>query len=133
MYLPNQANPELREAILICYVRFEYFETVPNSEDSFATKSAKSEIFWIMVRVSVGDEPDTPGSHGPRSAGSLPTTPKIVMLRSKDYFSTLPYGWIPAHGMQFFTLFLEDLHAKWDAIFRDADVHLANRVSLMSI
>jgi hypothetical protein len=51
------------------------------------------------------------------------------MLRSKEYFSTLPYGWIPAHGMQFFTLFIQDLHAKWDVIFRDAEAHLVKRVS----
>ena len=58
-----------------------------------------------MVRVSTEDEPDKPGIHGPRSADPTPTASKAVVLRSKDYFSTLPYGWIPEHGMQFFTLF----------------------------
>jgi hypothetical protein len=43
-----------------------------------------------------------------------PTRPKDRRCwKSTEHFSTLPYGWIPADGADFFALFVRGLKVKW--------------------
>jgi hypothetical protein len=96
-------------------------EQLEAENKTFLTVFEKSEISWIMVRPE--PEPDP-------SADDDSTKEKSkAILVSKDFFSNMEYGWIPEHGVEFFTLFIEDLHKKWNQLFRQADTHLAKTVS----
>jgi len=53
----------------------------------------------------------------------------VSCWRSIDHFSTLPYGWIPANGADFFALFMQYLKEKWLVICGEAEEHLSKRVS----
>lgn len=50
------------------------------------------------------------------------------VFRSEDFRSTIDIGWIPENGVDFFTLFIVDLHKKWRALFDEADSHLSLNV-----
>lgn len=52
------------------------------------------------------------------------------IFRSMNYRSTLEYGWVPNHGVDFFTLFIRDLQNKWQEIFKKADIHLKESVCI---
>jgi hypothetical protein len=49
--------------------------------------------------------------------------------KSKDYFSTMPYGWIPDSGIDFFQQFVRHLKERWLELCDLAKRHLAERVS----
>lgn len=55
------------------------------------------------------------------------------VFRSEDFRSTLDIGWIPDHGIDFFTLFILDLHAKWRVLIEKADSHLSTNVSIFPL
>ncbi|PVH92104.1 hypothetical protein DM02DRAFT_544386 [Periconia macrospinosa] len=44
-----------------------------------------------------------------------------------EYCSTLPYGWIPENGTDFFALFMKFLKEKWLETCKQAEEHLENR------
>lgn len=50
------------------------------------------------------------------------------IFRSEDFRSTLNIGWIPENGVDFFTLFIIDLHKKWRVLLEQADIHLSRNV-----
>lgn len=52
------------------------------------------------------------------------------MFRSVDFRSTLECGWVPNHGVEFFTLFVSHLHAKWRDLFKQAEFHLCENVCI---
>jgi len=58
---------------------------------------------------------------------------RMKCLSSRIYISTLPFGWLPDHGIQFFSLFLRDLKHKWSALFSMAEEHLARTVSIHAL
>jgi hypothetical protein len=49
--------------------------------------------------------------------------------KSRDHFSTLPYGWIPDDGVDFFTQFILCLKERWLKLCDLAEKHLSDRVS----
>jgi hypothetical protein len=51
-------------------------------------------------------------------------------FRSIEYRSTLNYGWVPSHGVEFFKLFIVDLHEKWRDVLDKANSHLAESVCM---
>lgn len=72
---------------------------------------------WIMRKPRIAPEDD-------------PTETKFIpIFRTEDFRSTLDIGWIPDSGLDFFTLFVEDLHAKWGDLMDRASEHLVNYVS----
>lgn len=50
------------------------------------------------------------------------------VFRSEDFRSTIDIGWIPENGVDFFTLFIVDLHKKWRVLFDEANSHLSRNV-----
>lgn len=42
----------------------------------------------------------------------------------------MEYGWVPNHGVDFVTMFIRDLENKWKEIFRVAEIHLKEIVSV---
>jgi hypothetical protein len=60
--------------------------------------------------------------------------PKELFLRSLLYLGTvrLEYLSIPSHGVEFATLFLDDIHRRWLELLESAKVHLAEFVSRIS-
>jgi hypothetical protein len=62
-----------------------------------------------------------------------PTRPKDRSCwKSTEHFSTLPYGWIPADGADFFALFIRELTVKWLQFGVTAQKRLSQYVSTMS-
>lgn len=47
---------------------------------------------------------------------------------SMDHFSTLPYGWIPKDGVNFFSLFIQHLRCNWLMFCTSAEERLVQRV-----
>lgn len=106
--------------ILSCYVCFEFLTQAPgnhdhlsatNPDNAFRTEVHKSEISWTL-------QSDPAGPADPTNPNSDP------LFRSVDFRSTLNIGWIPDNGVDFFTLFIIDLHNKWRVLFDAADSHL---------
>lgn len=71
---------------------------------------------WIMRKPRIAPEDD------------LTETKFIPVFRTEDFRSTLDIGWIPDSGLDFFTLFVEDLHTKWKDLMERAHSHLVNYV-----
>ncbi|KAL0639987.1 hypothetical protein Q9L58_000815 [Maublancomyces gigas] len=105
------------KALLICYVAFDFFVHKPMDRSDpvtmaaaaatgipFGTSIEKTQISWVMRKPESDDQ---------RS-----------MFRSMNFRSSFEYGWIPDHGLGFFTLFIQDLARKWREIFRKAEEHL---------
>lgn len=57
------------------------------------------------------------------------TDGKSNIFRSMNYRSSLEYGWVPNHAVDFVTLFIRDLENKWKEIFKKAELHLKETVS----
>lgn len=76
----------------------------------FVTGIQKTQISWVMRKTESGDQ---------RS-----------IFRSMNFRSSFGYGWIPDHGVDFFTLFIQDLAQKWRDIFKKAENHLKDTVSV---
>lgn len=108
-------------ALLICYVAFDFPVHKPLDKSDpiamaaaaangvpFVTGVQKSQISWVMRK--------TESDH--RS-----------IFRSMNFRSSFKYGWIPDHGVGFFTLFIQDLALKWREIFKKANDHLRDAVS----
>ncbi|KAF8544142.1 hypothetical protein BDD12DRAFT_873510 [Trichophaea hybrida] len=51
---------------------------------------------------------------------------RMEILSSRIYISTLSFGWIPDHRLEFFSLFLRNLKQKWCLLFDTAEHHLAS-------
>lgn len=75
----------------------------------FVTGVQKTQISWVMRKTESGDQ---------RS-----------IFRSMNFRSSFGCGWIPDHGVDFFTLFIQDLAQKWRDIFKKAENHLKDTVS----
>jgi hypothetical protein len=62
-----------------------------------------------------------------------PSRPKDVPCwKSTEHFSTLPYGWVPANGPDFFALFVRQLKVKWLDFGATAQQRLYQYVSTTS-
>lgn len=103
-------------ALLRCYLRFDG----PLEDDSFGLQTPRSEMSWIMRKPCIIPEDDP---------GRTTETKSNPIFRTEDFRSTLDIGWIPDSGLDFFTLFLEDLHIKWKNLMERADSHLIKYVS----
>lgn len=90
----------------------------------FRMKGETSRISWIMVARS----DDNTNKEEPDSKNPTEQKP-LVNLRAVEYRGTLNIGWIPDHGVEFFTLFIADLHEKWRKNLEDARIHQAVNVS----
>lgn len=112
-------------ALLICYVAFDFFVHRPLDKSdaaaaaaaaasgvSFTTGIQKTQISWVMQKTESDD--------------------RRSIFRSMNFRSSFEYGWIPNHGVDFFTLFIQDLDSKWHDIFRRAENHLKDTVSVIS-
>lgn len=112
-------------ALLICYVAFDFYVHKPMDKSDpvtlaaaaatgipFGTRVEKTQISWVMRK---------PESDDRRS-----------MFRSMNFRSSFEYGWIPDHGLGFFALFIQDLAQKWREIFRRAEEHLKEAVSVLN-
>lgn len=80
-------------------------------------QTPRSEMSWIMRKPRITPKDD------PTGVKSNP------IFRTEDFRSTLDIGWIPESGLDFFTLFVEDLHKKWKDLMERAESHLVNYVS----
>lgn len=104
--------------------RVEAAENVSNGEglQSFKFENQKVEISWIMAHPS---ETECESKYGLYH-------PKELFLRSLLYLGTvrLKYLSIPSHGVEFATLFLDDIHRRWLELLESAKVHLAEFVSV---
>lgn len=89
----------------------------PPADDLPLLQTPRSEMSWIMRKPRIIPEDD------PTEVKSNP------IFRTEDFRSTLDIGWIPESGLDFFTLFVEDLHKKWKDLMERADSHLVNYVS----
>lgn len=83
----------------------------------FRMKGETSRISWIMVARSDDSTSKSPVDQKP-----------LVNLRTVEYRGTLNIGWIPDHGVEFFTLFVVDLHGKWRKNMENARQHQATNV-----
>lgn len=110
--------------LLSCYICFDWSMSSGSSDveykDTFRFEPPRSEISWIMRKSYL--MPDT-------DAGPPTETKPNRTLRTEDFRSTVDIGCIPDNGLDFFTLFVHDLHRKWIALLKDADSHLAENVS----
>lgn len=116
-------------ALLRCYVSFNFYMQDPNSKkaprDSFEVKAEKSEISWIMRKLRTDRKGDTDTDSNKNGTSADP----YFIFRSEDFRSTLDIGWIPESGVDFFTIFINDLHKKWKDLLEGIDEHLDNNVS----
>lgn len=85
----------------------------------FRMKGETSRISWIMVARSDDSTSKSPADQKP-----------LVNLRTVEYRGTLNIGWIPDHGVEFFTLFVVDLHGKWRKNMENARQHQATNVCI---
>lgn len=90
----------------------------------FRMKGETTRVSWIMVARS-DDNTNKEGSDSKSPTDQKP----LVNLRTVEYRGTLNIGWIPDHGVEFFTLFIADLHEKWRKNLEDARIHQAINVS----
>lgn len=74
-----------------------------------------------MRKPSVG-----PGTQSDPGNGANEDSKPI--FRSEDFRSTFNIGWIPENGIDFFTLFIIDLHKRWRVLLEQADIHLSKNV-----
>ncbi|KAF8535308.1 hypothetical protein BDD12DRAFT_350432 [Trichophaea hybrida] len=114
----NAAAP--KAAFLRCYASFQYYvghsyqDSDVDCRSSFEMTPQRSSISWIMLKGKRRDEQtSSPGA-------------RMEILSSRIYISTLSFGWIPDHGLEFFSLFLRDLKQKWCLLFDTAENHLAS-------
>jgi hypothetical protein len=56
----------------------------------------------------------------------------VPILKSKDYISSLKCGWLPVHGVEFFTMFVQELVPQWKKLLDAAEVHLSGVVSYLA-
>lgn len=115
-------------AFLSCFVCFEFLsvsdiegEISGTSGNAFQTNTQKCEISWTMRKRCIGlDAQSDPGKGVNEDLKPI--------FRSEDFRSTLSIGWIPENGVDFFTLFIIDLHKKWRVLLEQADIHLSRNV-----
>lgn len=98
-------------------------DTDAKSVEPFRMKGETSQISWIMVARSDGN-----ANKGPDSRYPIDQKP-VVNLRTVEYRGTLNTGWVPDHGVEYFTLFIADLHSKWRRHLGDARQHQDTNVS----
>jgi hypothetical protein len=60
-----------------------------------------------------------------------PSNPKIRPWQSVDHYSTLPNGWIPDDGIDFFEQITLHLEERWISVCDAADEHLKKSVSFL--
>jgi hypothetical protein len=65
--------------------------------------------------------------------GRRPLPIPMPILKSKDYISSLGCGWLPVHGLEFFTMFVQELVPKWENLLDAAEAHLFSVVSSLSL
>ncbi len=80
-----------------------------NRESSLVSTWSGQGIAWTMI-------PPSKPSEG-------------TCWKSIDHFSTLPYGWIPDDGAEFFALFIRKLKENWLELCATAEERLSQRVS----
>jgi hypothetical protein len=78
-----------------------------------------SEHKTIMIKWIVIKQPDKDSRTG-------------ESWKSVSHFSTLPNGWIPNHGVDFFKQFLDELQAMWLRNCVEAEKLLAASVRTLS-
>lgn len=96
-------------------------DTDAKNVEPFRMKGEVSQISWTMIARSDVNK-------GLDAKGSIDQKP-LVNLRTVEYRGTLNIGWVPDHGVEFFTLFIIDLHSKWRRNLEDARRHQATNVS----
>lgn len=79
---------------------------------AFRVEAKQSKISWTMRK--------------PFISAAEKSSP---ILRSVEFISTLDIGWIPDDAVDFFGLFVLDLHKKWRGFLEKADLHLDASVS----
>lgn len=92
--------------------------------NNFETRMQKSDISWCMWRNDNALNSET-------NYASAATQSAKHVFRSMDFRSTLPHGWVPSHGVDFFTLFILDLYDKWTHVVSRAEQHLARSVRII--
>lgn len=111
--------------LLICYVCFDFLVQAQDTQDqgslisnrpvmsrAFRVEAKQSKISWTMRK--------------PFISAAEKSSP---ILRSVEFISTLDIGWIPDDVVDFFGLFVLDLHKKWRQFLEKADLHLDASVS----
>lgn len=93
--------------------------------EHFQTVERESRISWVMIaaRTDASTDQDT-------SSKSSVDQKSRVNIHTIEYRSTLNNGWIPEHSVEFFTLFITDLHEKWRGLLEAAQEHQANNVRI---
>jgi len=115
-----------RKVSLRCFASFKYYRVIsPDSaglDGSFPIRPEYSRISWVMESLkSHYTDIDRRG-----------VKDVVPILKTKTYISTLKCGWVPAHGIEFFTMFVEELSPKWQKLIDEAELHLSGVVSSLS-
>lgn len=99
---------------------------------NFETDKRKLKISWSMWRVDASTTSTASERRGPTKEGVVDskTKPLVDICRSMDFRSTMDHGWVPSHGVEFFTLFIQHLHEQWGAIVAQAERHLVKSVRI---
>lgn len=132
--------------VLACYVSFDVLATTPAGEitdtddvdylehelANFGTDKRELKISWSMWRVNTSAASAAFERRGPTKEGVVDskTKPLADICRSMDFRSTMDHGWVPSHGVEFFTLFIQHLHEQWGAIVAQAERHLVKSVRM---
>lgn len=111
--------------MLLCYVSFGYavVESDENAQN-FEFSRRYSKISWVMFK----SRPEKLNRTRP-SEGTGRLNKSVEFLESRIYLSSLEFGWLPDHGIEFFSLFVKDLVNKWSVLFERIRAHLAETVS----
>ncbi|CUS13966.1 unnamed protein product [Tuber aestivum] len=108
-----------RKVSLRCFVSFRYFRVLSSDsaglDGSFPMRAKYSRISWVMESLK-SHHTDIDG----RGVKDV-----VPILKTKTYISTLKCGWVPAHGVEFFTMFVQELLPKWAKLIDAAELHLS--------
>jgi len=112
-----------RKVSLRCFASFRYYRAIFSDsvglDGSFPIRAEYSRISWVME--------NSKSHYTDISRQEIKCV--APTLKTKTYISTLKCGWVPAHGVEFFTIFVEELLPKWDKLIDAAELHLSGVVS----
>jgi hypothetical protein len=94
--------------------------------------NGQSISYSVAVWLRVGQDPESDNEQKVRITWTIKQFTNASgewYWESINYFSTLPYGWIPDDGVDFLKHFILYLEQKWLEICSQGEKHLNERVS----
>ena len=119
-------SAKTRKVSLRCFASFRYYRALPPEsaglDGSFPIRAEYSRISWVMESLK---------SHY-TDIDARGVKDVVPVLKTKTYISTLKCGWMPVHGVEFFTMFVKELLPRWEKLIDAAELHLFGVVSSLS-